>query len=1252
MKRYDIEYSTEIVQDHTTWAKPFSNGSMNVLFVPSVKYGREIVECIQRMDIEYETVTIDRAWDLNKWGLGDYYHKRGGIWDFEVMYQNLENVLTSDQVFDCMVIPGLNGWSSFTEKTRQAILRRVEAGAGLVLIRPLHGEGQPRSAELDRLSPLHALSEEGLSPKGYPKISYDVLENDSWIADNHYITSGIPFDCFPFEQLAYYPYQADGDVIIRSESGGPIAAIKKVGQGRVVAFGYFPRDILPQLKEHRISDCFDSNLEKWKGADHGLPFNYLEYGYGLIGRSIIWAAGRDPAPVLTGIHFEPGVIRAEAAESQPGDRYRYRVRNPYDEIVFESETENLYTALPDSIQEAGGLFRAETYLLRDGKVVDWYVQTLRLASNDAIAGLILDGQLVPAGGTLSGKAMLNAGTGTLKIGIMDDFGKEIHLEERQVVGEKEIPFAFRMDHIQSLHVRVVAEWSKDNVVLSRAQSDVVTIALGDRVIRDFEMYMTPLNRGQGDMLSLQTRRARELGVTGLFPGSPVMTTTTGVKGMGTYWYNRKEYTERKNDYLRTRDKTLLRRDPCLNDPDFWKKTRNVIRDNVRKDKKYGPVAYFANDEGSLTCYSDEHDLCHCPHCMDRMRGWLQGRYRDLEQLNKDWGSAFAAWDEVAPYTTLEAKESGRYESWSEHRLFMEQTFADAFRQIGEEIRAEDPAGRVRVSGVQASTPFNGYDYYEVLRNVDFIEAYRVGNQYEFHRSFVRTGTTIGAWAGYGMKGNFVKHFIWNGLFHGLTLMSLFWEPSIINPDGTFSQSGEDIGSTVKEIRREGIGKLLLYGAKRDNLGIAIHYSMPSARAAYIRSDYKRFERNRAGWLQALEDTGYQYTFVATQQIEAGELLKQGYKVLIMPYSAALGEKESAEIRKFVENGGAIVGDMQTGIMNARCQYEPNGQLDDLFGISRYTFEAVPFFGDDKVSVNKSFSKREVQGTVASQSLGWQLVENGIRSEAGEAYYLDEFMARIAGVVLNEGPGHRGKGAYLNGCLSEYAEQRGQDRGVSIRAVLDMVLTWSGVVRPAKLVKTNGEPAGNGYETFYYNQDAAAYVAVLRDSDCISSVGYDGVETYEDNPSPLPPEAVCFKLESASYVYDIRRRSYLGYIDSIDTELAPGEASLYSLLPCKLDGISLELDGKVRLGGELRVDVRLKHGAVDADKAVPDSVCCFSVYDPDGNYCPSYASNEVVAAEGSLVWTRHIPYNETTGIWKLVVKDAATGISEERNFELI
>src|ERR1051325_10068850 len=138
----DITYSTAVVTPHVPWATKLPQGPIKGFFIPSIQYGRDMVELMQRIALEPTTDSIDSSWDINCWGIGDFYgHEyRGDRDDFRTVYGYVEEELTGPKPFEVMVIPGLNGWSRMTRPTRDAILRRVREGAGLVLIHPFVGD--------------------------------------------------------------------------------------------------------------------------------------------------------------------------------------------------------------------------------------------------------------------------------------------------------------------------------------------------------------------------------------------------------------------------------------------------------------------------------------------------------------------------------------------------------------------------------------------------------------------------------------------------------------------------------------------------------------------------------------------------------------------------------------------------------------------------------------------------------------------------------------------------------------------------------------------------------------------------------------------------------------------------------------------------------------------------------------------------------------------------------------------------------
>src|SRR6185503_18989787 len=287
----DITYSTEVVTPHVAWATKLPQGPIKSFFIPSVQFGRDMVELMQRIQLEPTTDSIDSNWDINCWGIGDYYgHEyRGDRDDFQTVYGYVEKDLTGNATYEVMLIPGLNGWSRMTRATRDAILRRVQDGAGLVLLHPFVGDvkGHPFKGDeptgdqrIWDVSPLVGVPDDTLNERGYPEINRDAVTKGKWEQGQaHFITEGLPLELLPEGNAggSFYQYRAQGDVLIKS-GPNPIVAAKNYGKGRVVALAYVEEGFTPK--------SIDAYEEK-------IYWDYWEYQYSLLARALLWASGRE-----------------------------------------------------------------------------------------------------------------------------------------------------------------------------------------------------------------------------------------------------------------------------------------------------------------------------------------------------------------------------------------------------------------------------------------------------------------------------------------------------------------------------------------------------------------------------------------------------------------------------------------------------------------------------------------------------------------------------------------------------------------------------------------------------------------------------------------------------------------------------------------------------------------------------------------------------------------------------------------------
>ncbi|HYN01204.1 MAG TPA: hypothetical protein VE359_02040, partial [Vicinamibacteria bacterium] len=287
--RHDIPFSTEVATPHVPWATKLPGGPIRGFFVPPVTEGRDMVELMQRLSLDPTTVTIDRNWDVNCWGIGDWYDGdhvlRGDRDDFRIVYGYVEEELVGKKPFEVLVIPGLNGWSRYTRKTRDAILRRVSEGAGLVLLHPFVGDvkghpflgDEPEGDErLWEISPLVGVPDDRVSDRGYPELDQEAITEGQWRARPHPITEGLDLDLLPSGARGgrFYRYQAKGDVAVEA-AGLPVVATRTYGKGRVVAFAWVGDGFIPEA------------IDPVKTRTHG---DYWEYQYSLFARAVLWAA--------------------------------------------------------------------------------------------------------------------------------------------------------------------------------------------------------------------------------------------------------------------------------------------------------------------------------------------------------------------------------------------------------------------------------------------------------------------------------------------------------------------------------------------------------------------------------------------------------------------------------------------------------------------------------------------------------------------------------------------------------------------------------------------------------------------------------------------------------------------------------------------------------------------------------------------------------------------------------------------------
>jgi hypothetical protein len=1267
--RLDAPFTLSVRTPHVAWGKPSPGAPVHAFVVPSVSEGRTLVELAERMDLTYDTVMIDEAWDVNTWTVGTDENYEGR--NYKLVYKYLEEDLTKPTAYDVIVLPSLHGWNRLPAAAREAIRRRVEQGTGLVLIHPTTGipasddppyvrpmndfspEAEVAPGEdLWELSPLVGVLSDRLNSRGHREIRPDAVATGPWkrVADSP-ITTNVAFESFPTDFLKHYRYQLgrDSTALVAGPGGEPILATKMFGKGRVVALGYVNTGLSPMIDWKILGQRDD----RW-----------WEYFYSLLCRSILWAAQREPA-----LKLKPLAVSAD----QPDQKILVQIENdtPITRADIMANVFNEWGELESTTGQslslkrgsnastlalptrwAAGRHYVDLTLQAGGKHYDWGTLSFDLPKADEILSVTTDRQFYTRGDKLLLSFETRSGKpGTWCAELFDNRGRLI---ARQASGATSLGASPSHPEMVVGNYTTNVGWARITLldadgsrIVDRKQVRVNFQSL-DRDFGAYELIMPwygpPSYQPWTPTLDEQFGK---FGVTVVEDPTRNFKLIRQVEtpGFGVYWHYRQKYLEQKDKFLETGDKRYLIREPDLADDAWLEKLRRIMREDMEKYKPYRPLAWHLADESSLTAYGDPLDFSWSVPTLTKFRAWLKTRYPSLSLLNAEWDSTFESWDEVVPLTTAEAQAKGNYAGWMDHRTFMEEVFAHALQVAAETVKQEDPGGRPSVSGTQVPGPSNALNWYLLDRIVDYLQPYSEGDQDELHRvlnpRLILTGFT-----GYERHGRELRHELWHRLFHGHIGASLFWHYTALNADLTLTEQGRDLAETIGEFRDEGITQLLR-GAERENCGIAVHYSLFSVRGQWITdgrivphelssgdrtsAHLHRFDRNRHAWLQALGDAGYQFDFITTEQIDAGKLA--GYRVLVLPDSIALSDAETNAVREFVERGGLLLTDAETGLMDAHARWQAAGRLDDVLGVQRLLVRSAP----DETPVSR-FRVALSGGTV---ELEVHSANPNLRLTTGRPGAAGGLGSESAGasepLFLISNHYGAGRAITLNFWMSDYLRLRNTEAQAAWLALLRDYLSLVGAQPVADVRKPGGERLACS-EVEEFRQGPAKFLAILPKQECADA------------------GMVAVHLAAPRYVYDLRAHRQLGRVTRSVGRVSFGEPLLLALLPAPVGRLSVLPAGgsrnavQARAGDSVRFVVRLmppsrsagssRRAAEQTDANLPPAAVHIEVRNPAGKGVDYYGAN-LALVNGVGDFTIPLALNDVPGTWRVIAREPYT-----------
>ena len=1264
----DITYSTAVVTPHVPWATKLPQGPIKGFFIPSIQYGRDMVELMQRLALDPTTDSIDSSWDINCWGIGDYYgHEyRGDRDDFRTVYDYVEKDLTGNARYEVMLIPGINGWSRMTRATRDAILLRVQDGAGLVLLHPFVGDvkGHPFKGDeatgderIWDLSPLVGVADDTLNERGYPEVNRDAVTKGKWESGSaHFITEGLPLDLLPEGTIggSFYRYQPKGDVLIKS-GNLPILGVRNYGKGRVVAMAYVEEGFTPQSIDP---------------IENKLYWNYWEYQYSLLARAVLWAAGRSvPVHIESLTGSETGLKLALNAANQQTVRIEVNGRNEFGQSLGSTSVDKTLSSGSNSIEipatkPANGwpggrqIFDVIIRDAKDNSTLNWGTATFTTPKRAMMNSAKTAVDVYQRGETLSAvlRASGNLNGLQMRMQVSDDLGRVLGSISAPARGER--TFTFQLTDFLGKFALVTAELVDDRgAIVDQLRAKPAMVVQDKRREKEYTALVS-FGGTKQYLQDAQMKMVRAAAAdTGFTWSNDVDNSLNIARGtFGVYWYDRGPttpeamkraiaeyqktgdfealgYLTKKELYKRTGDKKFLQRTPSFNDPAVLKNLADIVRASARNKARYNMDYYFVGDEGSLTSYGDAVDFDWNPHTLIEFRAWLKQQYGTLNALNQEWRTSFTDWNSVVPSTTEEARKSRSFAPWADHRTFMEITFARAYQTARDAAVDGDPDAHIAVSGTQATNAYNGTDWSRLDRVIDDFLSYDGGNQWDMHRSFAKPNAMIGFWTGYGSHGLAVQNAIWTAAIHNVLHPNIFWMYSFLNPDLTHSASARDMGKAFSSLRSEGVGKLLMEATRQQD-GIALYYSMPSIHAASILGYHQRssddddevadrarlsFAANRDGWVKTITDLGLQFDFVSSEDVVTKGIANDKYKVVILPLAFALSNDEVQRLQEFVARGGVVIADAAPGWLDQHCAWQRNDRVNKLFGI-----------------ITAPSDKRELKLTASAS--GIRIAEPDLRASRGTTLFK---ITNGSVAIVN----HTGSGwtIYLNTVWDQYPKLRAAKfGGAAYRDLIHAIFNQAGVPPAVEVTSPDGQPIAQA-QIARYRFGNAEILAIVKENVAVAGVvGQDGVTTYNDaNLGQVAKQELTIKLPRKSNVTDVRTGKKLGFTDVVHSSILIGDALILALTP-DTNELKLAGDGAAHRGDHVAFNLT----STTSDTAL---VRCH-VYAPDGSRLPIYSSN-VLVQHGRGTFTLPFALNDTPGKYVIRVTDVATGATVGKSIKL-
>ena len=1189
---------------HQVYNKPSCQRPIKTLFViPWNLAAREVAELVQRMDLEFDVVTTRSSVQVTVESADDSGPPFG-----------VEGTSLKDKTQALMdgldgrpevVVLGNFKFAALPIEVQEKLLKQVRSGMGLVAV-------YDRGLEeiLQTQQDLRTASE-----------SNDVI---------------LPGVCARVPHLSLRP------------------KAYMLGNGRVVIFDYGKAPdtanggpgLTPNIPYHRIRGLYD-------------------YFLAPVARGLLWAAGRAPAARIV----IPVVQKADLnqklemqIDGEPGKQYSVRlsIRDVRGRVEHSSEkvvpTGAAYMDLP--ILPNGGHF-ADVWLLADGRIADWGTTAIQV-DRPRIVKFTSELTTCRAGLAASLTIDLNSPLGVhelIQIVVRDSDERILQIERIPAeVGATRVCAAPVVAETPTIAMRFESRVISHGQLMDWRE---LTLYAPCRPESRFASFAWGVN-GSSYVSYLAYRAARQLGVEAIMGSishlrQPMMA-EAGLRPMGftqptSLSPGNKEDFEKGRHFPNTVHFAFEDwRHPQASAAYLqeWGKVAESIA-------HFGPLVYTLGDENKI----GGRNVGYSEWWMPGFHRYLEGVYAgDLKSLNEQWSTNYQSFAQVVPKQsgavvskkTISERAAEGDHSWKtensapdktaktlapylDHRLYVETEVMQMFAEWRNAMLEHDPQAKVGFEGSGALEPYYGYDVRKLAETLDFYGPYWGPATNEVVRSFANKRLWWGNWWG-GYTGSRwgdarrAKHYFWDGILSGSTatfIYALVGHDTIFNLD--LSPATHFAAEDFKQLTN-GFGEWLA-SAQADDDPVAILYSRPSMIVTSFESKWNYVGDVHHVWLALLRDLGIQSFYLASDQIDDGQLKQRNTKLLILPNAVAISDTTAAAIDAFVKSGGTVIADLRPGMTTEHGRYRDRGVLDRLFGIKRSTTQL-------DCTTGSLIAQGQTAGVPVDIRLAGYMTDSTISLNGGTA-------GGVIGdtPVLITKPQEKGLAILLNFNLFRYLARVNVDYGyynvvprrepdATVLADVFRRLMKSRGIRPKTDVKLIDGTDVLGVRSSYFKLDDIAVSACLR--------------TVQQPYASAGP--VNISLPKKGHVYDIRKGKYLGQTARISDPLPASEALFLATLPYCVTSLDVDLATAPQWGNVLEAAVRLT-----ADGKIGQGhLVAVNVYGPDGDEC-LWARRLVWLTNGLGTFKLRLAFNEHSGRYTISAREITTGLQTTREFVL-